>query len=204
MENSSPDTIARQLIQKAHNFDALPEVAAGFFFLLVSALLYVITVLPKGTSGFRTAVLILAFGVPVFCFSARPLLNWVRRRYLIGREGYVQPKRTGRKEIVTGIVLAVLVAAVLFVLVPRLSHPDRWLLAGTGLAGGALAAWSGRLPRFVPEGLWMAAVGISLAIAGVSLQTGFIALFGLQGIVMLLVGTAVFVHFLRQPIGPGE
>jgi hypothetical protein len=88
------------------------------------------------------------------------ILKWVRRRYLIARVGYVESYPMGLKQIGAGIGLAVLMGVALFGVVPRLSHPDRWLLAGTGLFGGALAAYCGRLPRFVIGGALMAAAGL--------------------------------------------
>jgi hypothetical protein len=176
MRNSSfpagpadPDAVARQFMQRAHNRDGLPEIAAGLYFLLASGLNYATVVLPVKSSGFTLAVLALSLLLPVLGFGSPWALRWVRKRYLIERVGYVQHKPIGRRQVGIGIVVAALMALALFGVVPRLSQPDRWLLAGTGLFGGALMAWCGRLPRFVIGGAVTAAAGVFVAFAGVSL-----------------------------------
>jgi len=132
------------------------------------------------------------------------ILKWVRRRYLIARVGYVESYPMGLKQIGAGIGLAVLMGVALFGVVPRLSHPDRWLLAGTGLFGGALAAYCGRLPRFVIGGALMAAAGLLVAFSGVPLLAGFAILFGFQGLVALISGSIAFLRLIRRPIEAGE
>lgn len=211
MRNSSslagpadPNAIARRLMQRAHNRDGLPEIAVGLYFLLASALIYAQVVLPRQSIGFIAAVLTFSLLFPVVCIGSPWALKWVRRRYLIERVGYVEYKPIGRRQIGFGIVLAALAVLALFGVVPRLSQPDRWLLAGTGLFGGALMAWCGRLPRFVIGGVVMAATGVFVAFAGVSLQIGFTMLFGFQGLVTLVSGCVVFLRFIRQPIETGE
>lgn len=211
MENSSsligpsdPNAVARRLVQRAHLRDGLPEISIGFYFLLASGLVCAQVVLPKDSISFKTAVIAFALLIPFLSFSSRWALRWVRRRYLIARVGYVQSKPVGRRQIAFGIMLVVLVAVALFGVVPRLSQPDRWVLAGTGLFGGALAAWCGRLPRFAIAGVLMAATGVFLAFSGVSLLVGLAILFGSQGVVALISGAIVFLRFIRQPIETGE
>jgi len=202
--SADPNAIARRLMQRAHNRDGLPEIAVGLYFLLASALIYAQVVLPRQSIGFIAAVLTFSLLFPVVCIGSPWTLKWVRRRYLIERVGYVEYEPIGRRQIGFGIMLAVLVVLALFGVVPRLSQPDRWLLAGTGLFGGALMAWCGRLPRFVIGGVVMAATGVFVAFAGVSLQIGFTMLFGFQGLVTLVSGCVVFLRFIRQPIETGE
>lgn len=199
-----PSAIAKRLIQRAHNRDGLPEIAVGLIFLFVGALSYAQALLPRESIGFKAAVLGTALLVPVLCIGSPWVLKWVRRRYLIDRVGYVEPKPIGRKQIAIGILLSVVMAVALFGVVAQLSQPDRWILAGTGLFGGALAALSGQLPRFVVGGVLMAATGIVIAASGVSLQTGLAMLFGFQGLLALISGGVVFLRFIRQPIEPGE
>jgi hypothetical protein len=214
MTNSSfaplgdPNAIAKRLIQRAHNRDGLPEIAMGLTFLWVGALSYAQAVLPRESTGFKAAILGLALFTPVLCIGAPQALKWVRRRYLIERVGYVEPKPIGRKRMGMGIGLAVVVAVVaavaLFGAVTRFAQPDRWVLAGTGLLGGALAVLSGQLPRFVVGGVLMAVMGAVIAFSGVSLQIGFAMLFGFTGLLALVSGGVVFFRFMRQPAEPGE
>jgi hypothetical protein len=199
-----PNAIAKRLIQRAHNRDGLPEIAVGLTFLIVGILSYAQVLLPRDTIGFKAAVVGLALLIPVLCIGSPRGLTWVRRRYLIERVGYVEPKPICRKQIGVGITVAVVTAVVLFGIVTQFSTPDRWVLAGTGLFGGALAALSGQLSRFVIGGVLMAATGIAIAFSGVSLQIGFAILFCLQGLLALISGGVVFLRFIRQPIEPGD
>lgn len=199
-----PNAIAKRLIQRAHNRDGLPEIAVGIIFLVGGILSYAQAVLPRDSIGFKAAVVALAVLIPVLCIGSPRVLKWVRRRYLIERVGYVELKPICRKQIGVGITVAVLAAIVLFGVVTQFSKPDRWVLAGTGLFGGALAASAGQLPRFVIGGVLMAATGMVVAFAGVSLEIGFAFIFGFQGLLALLSGGMVFLRFIRQPIEPGE
>jgi len=196
--------MARRLIQRAHNRDGLPEIVLGVSFLLVAGLTYAQVMLPRESMGFKAAVVAFASLFPILCFASPWVLRWVRTRYLIGRSGYVVPKPISRKQIGIGLALAVLMTVTLFGIAPQLSQPNRWILAGTGLFGGGLAAFCGRLPRFVIGGLLMAAMGITVGLSGVSLETGFAILFGFQGILALTSGGVIFLRFIRGPIDPGE
>jgi hypothetical protein len=200
--------MAKRLIQRAHNRDGLPEIAVGLIFLFVGALSFAQALLPRESTGFMAAVLVLALVTPVLCIGAPQALKWVRRRYLIERVGYVESKPIGAKRMGMGIGLAVAVAVVaavaLFGAVTRFAQPDRWVLAGTGLLGGALAVLSGQLPRFVVGGVLMAVMGAVIAFSGVSLQIGFAMLFGFTGLLALVSGGVVFFRFMRQPAESGE
>jgi hypothetical protein len=160
--------------------------------------------LPRESIGFRAVVLASSFLIPILGISAKWVLKRVRRRYLIERWGFVEYKLIERKRIGLGILVAALMALALFGAVPRLSQPDVWRLAGTGLIGGAILAWGGRLPRFVMQGAVMATAGVLVAFSGVRLETGFAILFGFQGLMILVSGCVVFLRFVRQPIERGD
>jgi hypothetical protein len=200
---TDPGAVARRLIQNTHTLGGLPEIAVGLTFLLTSGLLHEVVALPRGSIGFKAAVLILSLFIPFLICVSPWALRWVRRRYLIERVGYVQSKPIGRKLIVRGILLAVLTAVVLFGIVPRLPQPDSWLLAGAGLLGGGLQTWCGRIPRAVILGVLMAVTGVFLAFCRIPLEAGFAILFGFQGLVTLISGGVVFLRFIRQPVETG-
>jgi hypothetical protein len=201
---SDPKAVARQLVQRAYNRDGLPEIAVGLIFLLAAGIIYARAVLPPESIGFKLAVLAFALLLPFLIFGSPWALEWVRRRYLMERVGYVQHKPIGWRWIGLVIVLAALLALALSEVVKRLLLPDRWLLAGTGLLGGALIAWCGRQRRFVIEGILMAATSVLLAFAGISLEIGFTMLLGFQGLVTLISGGVVFLRFIRQPMETEE
>ena len=69
---ADPDAIARRLIQRAHNRDGLPEIAIGLSFLLVSGLIFVQVLLPRGSNGFKLAALALALLISSTCSVVRP------------------------------------------------------------------------------------------------------------------------------------
>jgi hypothetical protein len=200
--------MAKRLIQRAHTRDGLPEIAIGLTFLFCGALNYAQALVPRGSAGFRAAVVVLSLLIPVLLGGAPQAVKWVRRRYLIERVGYVESKRIGRRGMGMVIGLAAVVAAVVslaaFGVVTRFAQPDRWLLAGTGLLGGGLAALCGQIPRFVVGGVVMAVAGILIAFSGVSLLMGFAMLFGFTGLLALVSGGVVFFRFMRQPAEPGE
>ena len=201
---SDPNAVARRLVQRAYNRDGLPEIAVGLMFLLLSGFIYAQVALPRESMGFKLAVLAFALlPLPLFLGSGWAL-QWLRRRFLIERVGYVEYKPMGWKQIGFGIALAALLALALFGVATWVSHPDRWLLAGTGLLGGGLIAWCGRLPRFILGGVVMAATGAFLAFAGVSLGIGFTMLYGFQGVVTLVSGGVVFLRLIRQAVETGE
>jgi hypothetical protein len=198
-----PDAIGRQLLQQAHLRDGLAEIWMGAFFLLSSASIYARLTLPGETTCSRLAALApLLLGL--FLFSSKWVLKRVRRRYLIERWGYVEHKLIDRKRIGFGFLIAAVMALALHGLVPQLSQPDFWRLAGTGLLGGALLAWVGRLPRFVVEGAVMATTGVLVAFSRVPLEVGFAVVFGVQGLITLVAGGVVLLRFLRQPLEPSE
>ncbi len=201
---TDPDVLAKHLLQAAHTRDGLPEMVVGTSLLLFSGLMCTAVVLPQGSLVSKAAAVSLSLCIPLLTFGAPSLLRRVRRRYLIGKVGYVEFKSPGRKQIAFGIALAALVMAALFGIVPHLAQPDSWLLAGTGLFGGALAAWCGRLARFLVVGVVMAAAGVLIALSGVALEAGFVLLFGFQGLVTLVSGVIVFLRFIRQPIETSE
>ena len=118
--------------------------------------------------------------------------------------GYMQPHPIDRRQIGGGIAVAILLSVALFGLVTRFSQPDRWVLIGTGLLGGALAAGCGRQFRFVVSGVLMACTGICVAFSGQSLQVGFAILFGLVGMLALISGGVVFLRFIREPMDAGD
>ena len=203
-----PVSMAERCIRAAHNRDGLPEIAVGLIFLVVATLSYAQAVLPRESIGFKAAVLVLALIIPAFGFGAPWLVKWIRRRYLIERVGYVESKPAGRKQIGIGIAVAIVVAVALGVCAARVPYPHRWVdgwvLAGTGLSGGALAVMAGRSPRFMIAGVLMAATGIFVAVSGFPVETGFAALFGLPGLLILVSGVTRLLRMLRQPVEPGE
>ncbi|MFZ0743504.1 MAG: hypothetical protein WAM85_03815 [Terracidiphilus sp.] len=198
------NAIARPLMQKAHNRDGLPEIVTGAFLLLCAGLIYAQVILPRGSMGVKVTSLAFAVLVPILGFSIPWALRWVRRRFLIERVGYMQPKPITIKMIAIGILLVVGVSAVLFGIIPRLSQPHRWLISGSGLFAGAVAAFSGRSFRFVIGGILVTAAGTLIAFSGVSLESSFALLWGFAGFLSMLSGCVVFLHFIRQPIEPGE
>jgi len=197
-----PDAIANRLMQKAHNRDGLPEIAIGLSFLFLASLIYVQTQLERGSNRDKMVSLALCSLIPLMGFGAPWAVKRVRRQFLIESVGYVQPKPIGVKLVAVTLVIAVAAA----VLVSVISHAqfDGLILACSGVFGGGLAVLSGRSLRFAIGGILVAAAGVLIGLSGTSLEIGFVLLWGFAGILSLLSGCIVLLHFLRQPAGPGE
>lgn len=216
-ETTDPQAIGKKLLQRSYNSDGLPEISMGLFCLLFASLNYATTLLPADSAGFKVTILTLTFLPPLFVLASRWALRWVRRRYLIERFGYVQykPIYRGLQQMGPRIALILLAATVTVILgvVTRLLQVDswpRWLLAGTGLFGGAIFAGIGQPRRMVIYGIVMAATGLSLAflavpaspgaVAWLNLRTGMAILFGVLGVVTLVTGVVVFLRFMGKPV----
>jgi hypothetical protein len=127
-------------------------------------------------------------------------IKWMRRRFLIEKVGYVELKPVPRRLLIVVTCIAFAVAAAMAWAVHlRALPPSGWMVAGTGIAWGLLAAYAGRLPRYVVGGVLMAAVGVCLGLSGVSFEMGSLILYGSMGILSLVSGCVVLLHFLRMP-----
>ena len=201
----TPDAIASRLMQKAHLRDGLPEILVGLLFLLAAGFNFMSASLPRASTGLKIAFLADIGLFVVLSVGTFWLLKWVRRQFLVEREGYVRQKTNRRKlvRILVGglIVFFVVLFGTLFI---RLPHMDSWVLAGTGLYVGGIWAFIGKSRRFVASGLLAAATGIALAFARISVENRLGIFFAVVGIVALLSGCVVFVRFIRQPREAGE
>ncbi len=196
-----PGSLARRLMQRAHNRDGLPEIAIGAFLLLVSAIqLGLFYARQKPLLQVALGLAMVAAIVPGGLVMPQ-IIKWLRRRFLVAREGYFESRMSPAKRIGIGAGFA-MGAAVAFSAMMAVKHgivpPDRWLLAGTGFFAGVLTPLCGQSTRFVVEGLLMAAAGVAIGFSGVSLTAGFALLFGFMGAVSLVSGLAALKHFMRQ------
>jgi hypothetical protein len=202
--NETPDAIAKRLMQKAYNRDGLPEIAVGVFFLIIAGLMGLQVAFQPGSPVYKASV----WGF-VLCVILILGLQWaikkVRRRFLTGKVGYVELKPANRELLGVTLGIACLVgAAAAFAASRNLFPSASWMLAGTGIFGGAIAAFAGRLPRFIIGGVMVAATGILVALSGVSLEMGLAILFVFAGLLSLLSGCVVFSILLRQSTEAGE
>ncbi len=205
MTDEDPNVIANRLMQKAHNRDGLPEIAIGLCFLTVAFTMWMQVVFHPGSMGYTAGFWSFALLVPAMILGSQWAIKRVRRRFLIEKVGYVQLKPVNRKRsgIVIGIAFVVAIVAA-FAAFKGSFPPASFVLAGTGIGGGVLAALSGRLPRYVIGGVIMAATGILVAFSKVSLGAGFMILYGFMGVLSLISGCVVLVLFKRKPAEAGE
>jgi hypothetical protein len=162
-------------------------------------------VFQPGSPAYKVAV----WGFVLLCTTLPLASQWtikkVRRRFLTGKVGYVEMKPVNRKLLGATLGIACLVgAAAAFAASRNLFPSASWMLAGTGIFGGALAGLTGRLPRFIIGGVMVAATGILVALSGVSLEMGLTILFVFAGLLSLLSGCIVFSILLRQSTEKGE
>lgn len=191
----NPDSMAKRMILRTHNRDGLPEIVVGLTLLIASGLIYLQVLLPRGSTGFKSANIAFTILIPALCLGASPALKWIRGRYLIDREGYVEHQPAPRTRMAVAAAIGIGLLPVLFFLEPRAGL----LHAATGILAGVLMVMLGRLPRFIVGGVMVAAAGVSIGLAGVTMDQGFAMLFGFQGLLTLVSGSVVFARFMRQP-----
>src|SRR5258708_25873977 len=88
----SPDQLATRLMQKAHNRDGLPEIYIGSIFLLAAGYNAMMLFPHWKSLGFFAAFFADIVLFVSLCLASTRLIRWVRRRFLIGRVGYVRLK----------------------------------------------------------------------------------------------------------------
>src|ERR1035437_2271133 len=95
--NESPDAIANRLINRAEYSDGLQEIAIGVLILTLVGvtLLQVVFKGSFGSKAFFWGILLL---MPL-TFGSQWAIKQVRRRFLIGKGGYVQLRPVNRKRL---------------------------------------------------------------------------------------------------------
>lgn len=196
---TDPDAAARRLIRRAHNRDGLPEISIGLVLLTASSLIGLEISSPRESFGYRASAWGMMLVVAPMIGVAPWAIQWLRRRFLMERVGFVELKPLPKKLLTTVACVAFVVAAAMaWAVSMRILPPDGWLLAGTGIAWGLLAAYAGRLPRYVIGGTLMAVLATGLAFSGVSYQWGSLILYGSMGLLSLISGCVVLLHFIRM------
>ena len=200
--DENPDLIARRLLLKAHNRDGLPEIAIGLCLLTAAFSMWLQVAFPPGSLPYREAALVLGILVPALGLGSMWAIKRVRQRFLVEQEGYVKLKPVNwRFRAMVGAFAFVAAIAMTLAIYRSALPPASWILAGTGIGGGVLSVYAGRLPRYVAGGTVMAVIGVLLAFSRVSLGVGSMILYGSMGILSLVSGCVVLWLFLRRPAG---
>jgi len=196
---SDPEIAAKRLIQKAHNRDGLPEMAVGVSLLLFAGLLAVESHLNKGTTAFKMVSLVAVFAIVAICSALPWMVKKLRQTYLIGIEGFVEPKPVPRSRIAVALLIAFGIAAIAALLAgeAHFRFPDQWMIAGTGLFMALIWSFGGRFRRFVLSGIAMGAVGVLLSLSPRPLDFNFAVLFSFAGLLTAISGVVVLLRFLR-------
>jgi hypothetical protein len=201
-----PDTLSRQLRQKAYNRDGLPEMAVGVSFLLIAALMGIQTQLQHGSLAARAASTALTFSILATAFASSRLIAWLRARFLVERVGYVKAKQRKDLRFWTLRIAAGLVSCAVVLVMVRFhrSIQDWWAVLGTGLLLGVGTAWLGRMRRFVLNGSLIVLAAVVIALQGLSQDAGFAWIYGVTGALYALSGGIVLGNLLRQPLESGD
>jgi len=221
--NENPDAIAKRLMQKVEFRDGLQEIMIGISILMFAVWNGLVIAFQHGFLAHKGVIsyfMLVMMPLPVLMGL---MIKKVRQRFLIDKVGYVKLKPVNRKQlgIRQGITmgLAFIVAALaMFVTlkmviasrngggVPHwgLFTPAGWVFVGNGIVGGAIMIFRVRLTRYLIGGVMMVALGILLALNGVSLNVGITILYGFAGLLALISGSVVFFLILRQPAESGE
>lgn len=199
---TDPDAAARRLIQRAHNRDGLPEISIGAILFMTAFLIWLEVAYPRGSFAYRASWWGMMLLIMPMIGGSQWAIKWVRRRFLIEKVGYVELKPVSRKLLIVVTCIAFVVAAAMaWAVYLRALPPSGWMVAGIGIAGGLLAAYAGRLPRYVIGGVLMAAEGICLSFSRLSFEMGLLILYGSMGMLSLVSGCLVLLHFLRTSNG---
>ncbi|HMD76038.1 MAG TPA: hypothetical protein VKG86_01555 [Terracidiphilus sp.] len=223
MTDEDPNVIANRLINKAEYRDGLREIVIGVLILMFASLTGSEVIFKPGSFGSKATFWGMMLLLSMLGFGSQWAIKKVRKRFLIGKMGYVKLKPVNRKRlgirlgIILGLsfVIAALAAFAMFkvVIAPHRGGggviwgffpPAGWAFVGTGIIGGAVMVFRVRLLRYAIGGVIMAVMGILLAFNRVSLPVGLTTLYGFAGLLALLSGCVVFLLFLRQPTGTGE
>jgi hypothetical protein len=203
-------------MNRAEFHDGLQEIAIGVFVLAFVGQ-YVLAVVLKSWAFYWGSMLL----VSTIGFGSQWAIKRVRKRFLIGKMGYVKLKPVNRKRLgirlgtilASAFAIAGLVTFAVFKAVVASRRgaafwvsfpPASWMHAITGIYLGAIMVFVVRLPRYVIGGVIMAAMGILLAFSRAELTVGFTILYGFAGLLALISGCVVFFLLLRQPAEMGE
>lgn len=196
---TDPEAAARHLLRAAHHRDGLPEIAIGTILLTTAFLVWLEVSQPRGSLAYRLSWWGMVLVIAPMIGGSRWTVQWIRRRFLIEKVGYVELMPAPRRQVLIVTCIAFMVAAAMAWAVDlRTLPPGSWMVAGTGTAWGLLAAYAGRLPRYVAGGALMAALGICLGVSRVSFEKGSLILYGSMGLLSLVSGCLVFLHFIRM------
>ena len=195
---TNPDAAARLLMRRAHNRDGLPEISIGAVLVTTAFLIWLQVAYPRGSFAYGASSWGMTLLVPLMIGGTQWAIKYVRRRFLVEKVGYVRLNPVPKRPLIIAACIAIVLASAMagFVHLGVLP-PNGWMIAGTGMAWGLLAAYAGRLPRYVIGGALMAAVGIFLGFSRVSFETGSLILYGSMGMLSLVSGCVVLLHFVR-------
>lgn len=195
---TDPEVAARRLLRKVQNRDGLPEMYIGAVLIATALLIGLQVTSVPGTSAHQLSFWGMVLLIAPMIGVAPWAIKWTRRRFLIETVGFVELKPVPAKLLVLVTCLAFLVAAAMVWAVYRHAMPPNgWRIAGTAIAWGSLAAYAGRLPRFIVGGVLMSVAGICLAFCNVSFEMGSLILYGSMGILSLVSGCVVFLRLVR-------
>ena len=197
---ADPDAAVRRLMRRANNRDGLPEISIGAVLLTTAVLIWLQVAYPRGSFAYRASWWGMMVLIIPMIGGSQWAIKWVRRRFLIEKVGFVELKPVPRKLLIAVTCIAFVVAAAMVCGVYLRALPASGLMiVGTGITWGLLAAYAGRLPRYVVGGVLMAAVSICLGFTQVSFEMGSLILYGSMGMLSLVSGCAVLLHFVRMP-----
>jgi len=207
--NVDPQALARDMIQRVHNRDGLPEIYIGVNLLVFSAVNWLNGLMAKSMEHIAIVFGAMIIGI-VMSIGSGWAIKGIRNRCLLARTGFVAVKANrSRRGPLIGLAFGVAVASVVlmrFLVMGKVPFAvsDRWLLVVMGLGMGALQPIAGKQLRFYFTGALAAATGIALAFTSFSLDFSIAIFFDVVGTVALISGVVALHRFLREPIDAGE
>src|SRR5262249_47405833 len=87
---ADPESGARRLMQTAQNRDGLPEIAIGAVLFVVAFLIWLQVAYRPGTLAYKMSSWGMVILMPAMIGGSTSAIQWVRRKFLIDRVGYVE------------------------------------------------------------------------------------------------------------------
>src|SRR5579872_4963484 len=89
---ADPEATARRLIHTAHNRDGLPEIAIGTILLTNAFIIWLQIAYPPGSLAYRSSWWGMMLLIVPMIGGSQWAIKWARRRFLMAKDGYVEPK----------------------------------------------------------------------------------------------------------------
>ena len=187
-------------LQRYWNVDGLHEIGVALILSLTALSVWAteFSDLPRSWKNASS----MSFPI-VICggmFAERRIVNIIRRRLTYPRVGFAEFRKPPKTRQVYAALLGMFVAAAIAAGIVARLDLRRWAMALIG-AGMAALLWQvgsqSGLPRFRLLSALIAALGVAIAVTGLSFEVGMVTFFGVSAAALCLSGGITLWRFLH-------